>query len=668
MKNVIEVVEDNKINKPEKRIFFVIISILFAISILFVFFVPIKPENKIKIIYETVYSESLAMRGRISLISEKDVYEQQGELDDESYRMFEIIYALGDKGAKADNIAFELQYGVQESYIKAIEIYNHNTAVRRFAPTEIVEYFDLGENESYYFDGPFLVVTAEDESPTLIGNERLQAELQSIFNDTGAIRVNLVFYLMLCYGIVSAIYLKKKDIITCLGRTLAVVKRGRLSFRRFFEWGYTHKYYIGVVLLIVVELCIFLMAAKSKLYAHIDEHTTKMAIDYYLGRWLKPDSSGSWIAGTFSHYGVSRLNESTWYYLLAGKFGWIFAFLTPFTTYYRMFNVFLFGIMVVMTIKHGRQEKWMFFVLLFTPQLWYLFSYATSDAWDLFCGFIITFELIYAESYMNKYFEGKKCNKFLAVVWCGFLFSNIFLGKRNYYVILLFAFIILLFRLLPIDKERIRKTLPRYFCVLAMTFAWYKLKIGLDRIGSYMEEAGTIIGSQVEETSPTAFAASVSFADRFQYVFSERNMLSDLFGTFTGAYCWQVIWNPEIYTIIVAGLYAVLLILLIRYASKCNIRDKIEIVLMFGVVSISIGAVVYWCMYKEYQPQGRYILPIILVLAYISTKRKEIYQSRIFQTVLCLIGLASLYSYYFVALKGMVFPYLNIVKIIKRIL
>lgn len=664
MKSIIETVKKYKPNKFGKRIFFVVISILFVISILLALFVPIKPDNKIKIIYSTLTAE---MSGKISLISEDDIYEQQGEPDDESYRLFEITYFLGNKGIQADNIAFELQYGVRESYIKAIEIYNHNTAVKRFAPTEIVEYFKVGDNESYYFDGPFLVIATEDESPTLIGNERLQSELQSVFSDTKAIRDNLVFYSLLWYGAAYVVYLKRKSIIACLRSFWIVIKKVISYFQRFVRWGYAHKYYIGVGILIIVEAGIFLMAAKSKIYAHIDEHTTKMAIDYYLGRWLKPSLSSSWVAGTFSHYGISRLKEPTWYYLAAGKFGWIITFLTPFTTYYRMLNVFLFGIMIAMTIKHGRQEKWMFFVLLFTPQLWYLFSYATSDAWDLFWGFVITFELIHEESCMNRYFTGRKCNKLLAAVWCGFLFSNIFLGKRNYYVVLLFAFIILLFRLLPIRKEKIKLTLPRYLCVLATTFAWYQLKLGLDRIGLYMDEAEVVIGSQREENSLTALAASASFAERFHYVFSERNMFSDLFETFTGAYCWHVIWNPKVYTfIIVAGLYVILLILLVYYANKCNIRDKIEIALMFGSIFISIAAVGWWCMYKEYQPQGRYILPIILVLAYISTKRKEIYQNRVFQTILLLIGLASLFSFYFVALKGMVFPYLDIVKMIKK--
>lgn len=665
MKKVIEEVKNHKVNKPEKRIFFVMISILFVISILLALFIPIKPENKIKIIYDIIPSE---MSGKISLISDDDVYEQQGKPDDESYRLFEIIYVLGNKGMRADNIAFELQYGVKESNIKAIEIYNHNTAVRRFAPTEIMEYFNLGENESYYYDGPFLVVVTEDESPTLTGNEKLQGELQNIFSNTKAIRVNLIFYSMLCYVTVCVVYLKRKSIIACLKSFWAGIKRVIVYVQRFIQWGYTHKYYIGVGLLIIVEACIFLMAAKSKLYAHIDEHTTKMAIDYYLGRWLKPSLSSSWAAGTCSHYGLSRLRESTWYYLLAGKVGWIITFLTPFTTYYRILNVFLFGIMIAMTIKHGRQEKWMFFVLLFTPQLWYLFSYATSDAWDWFWSFIITFELIHDESSMNKYFAGRKCNKFLAAVWFGFLFSNMFLGKKNYRIVLLFAFIILFFRLIPIRKEQIKKTLPRYFCVLATTYVWYQFKIVLDRIGVYMTEAGVVVGSQREESSPTAFAASVSFAERFHYVFSERNMLVELFQTFTGAYCWHVIWNPKVHTFIVAVLYVILLILLIYYANKCCTYDKIEIILMFGVVLLSIGAVGYWCMYREYQAQGRYILPIILVIAYISTKRKEIYQSRVFQTVLFLIGLDSLYSYYFVALKGMAFPYMNIVKTIKRFL
>ena len=85
------------------------------------------------------------------------------------------------------------------------------------------------------------------------------------------------------------------------------------------------------------------MSLFSKHYSHPDETVTRMATDYYLAGWLRPDMNSSMVSGTFSMWGHNRLAESSLYYFLAGKVGWLFREFFYIPTYYRMFNLLLLG-------------------------------------------------------------------------------------------------------------------------------------------------------------------------------------------------------------------------------------------------------------------------------------------------------------------------------------
>lgn len=616
-----------------------IIIILFIVILLFLCWVPIKQENSIKIIYSGLPNEenglSINTTGKINLECNNDIVELPGTINEKAHSFYEITYELGDPGKDISNLSFELQYDSSQSYVKAIEIYNRMTQVRHFAPVEIVEYFDCGINESFYFEGPCVVFVTKDESPTLIGNERLQQELPQILQNDMAIRVNMV----ICYIIVFA---------SCIG---LYAKKYRKELRKKYTFkhiNYELKNYIGVFFLIIIQLMIFIMAIRSKLYAHPDETVTRVAIDYYLGNWLKPSGESNWVAGTFSPAGYSRLFEDTWYYLAAGKIGWLVSVLTHSATYFRILNVILFSIMAGIAIKYGKKEKWLYFVLLFTPQLWYVFSYATSDAWDFFWGFIITYELILQESSLNNFLEGKRKR---SVLWLGFIFSNIFLAKQNYYCVLLFAFIVLLFRLFSMSGKKLVLQIRRYCEILASTGVFYFIKKFLDYILSNIEQNKLFFVERAYTGKALSlFETGYSIKD----LFIGKDLGKALFGSFIGAYGWMAHWNNEIHTYIVAFLYGTVICVLLTLTHQMNWKEKFEIFFLLGVCILMFLMVVIHCWMSDYQPQGRYMLPVIFILGYISTKAKEKWQASLLSVLMLMIGITSIISFSYVGLRALV--------------
>ena len=647
-----------ELEKNKKKI--VVLICFFAIILLVICFVPIKQDNYIKIIYSGLPAEahwlSAETTGKMVVEYSSGVREQQGTTDDESYSLYEITYHLDEVNEEITNLSFELQYGSTESYVKAIEIYNHMTQVKHLAPKEIVEYFECGEGENYYFDGPYVVFTTQDESPTLVGTNLLQKEINQILKDDRAIRINaVVWYLFITALLFCGVFLR--DQIWMLIKNIqGILKQGIIYLYNWVCWVYQRKYYIGVFFLIIAETFVIFMAMKSRLYAHPDETVTRVAIDYYLGNWMRPSMYSGWVAGTFSPSGSTRLIEHTWYYLFAGKVGWLFAVLTPFTTYFRMFNVILFSIMVGITVKYGKKESWMFLVLLSTPQLWYLFSYATSDAYDFFWSFIITFELIHEKSIMRRFLEEKTRHKFLSILWCGFLFSNIFLAKRNFYCVLLFAFVVLAFRLFPLQKKKTIIQIKKYCEILFSTYVFYFIKMKLDEIMSYFNSLPVF--SYTQAYSGTEVVRAVEEGYSIKELFTEKALGESLFGSFIGAYGWMSFWNDDRHTHFVAVLYIVLIGILVYLMIRMKWKDKLETLCMFAICLLMFVMVVRQCWLGDYQPQGRYMLPILLVLGYVTAKRREKTSDALLALVMFLIAIASVYSFYHVGLQSLVIPYL----------
>lgn len=636
-----------------RRKFGAILGIIYLVLVAITIVIPIRPENKIKVIYN--FDLPLDISGKLILHCPNEQKEFIEQADDETKRLSDLTYYLGEDAAEANNISIELYHRTHESYVRAIEFYNHGIQIKRLAPKEILEYFDMDEGNSYRMEGPYLVVSAKDEMPTIVGNDRLQEELPFILYDTKRLKCNILVLVTLLLSIVAVVsfqYEKMKGGFVTLEREVGILWR---DVESIMQCVWARRASIAIVMLVVVQFFILLMAAKSRLNGHPDEDVTRMAIDYYLGGWLRPAYNSSWTAGTFSNAGVSRLLESTWYYFFAGKLGWLIERLTHLTTYYRMLNVIMFGVMLAMVCRHGRKEKWMFVVLLFCPELWYIFSYATSDAWDFLWAFVICYELLHENSMLNRYLEELRLVHFGPILLSGFLFATIFQAKKNFYCILLFAFINLLFRLFPINKGKATRLIPKYGLILLATFLVFQAKVkGLDQIESHIGNMNVLNESQSVEQVVPLKELDISL----QEVIFEKGAAKSLLRSFVGRYGWMGSYDvSEPYMFFMLFLYLAFVLILLYYIAK-NKKNMFESLAQLGVCSLMVLAVFIQCWTGDFQPQGRYLLPMLLVIGAICAKNKEVFSNVAFNIVVFLITLGGLYSYIFVGVKNLVIPYL----------
>lgn len=425
-----------------------------------------------------------------------------------------------------------------------------------------------------------------------------------------------------------------------------------------------HFYTITKVILIIALFLIGYMAFNSFDYAHPDENMSKAAVDYYMTHWKPADIRSPEVADSFSIYGSSRLSEMTVYYFLAGKVAWIAKNAFGLEKYYRAFNVLLFAMMVGIYCKKGKKNSHLFLLGL-TPQVWYIFSYATSDALDYFCMFVIIYQLLTEESMLNIALEKKKMkDAIFPLIIMGVIFGILLLGKKNYYFVFIISAFILLDKLVK-SKNKVLFW-KKYAIIISACIGLFLCRYGYD----YVQYDGN--KTEIKQKVQLEYAEEEYLPDesgKFQntgvQMKSKGIPLNDLFETyhwgrnsfksFAGTYGWMEYASGQLYYLMVAILYFIIIgSILVGFCQKGNGNFLITV-----GINIVIPATIFLSLLNswiaDFQAQGRYLFPVIGVLAYdhcVMGKMENIKnKQKISSCMLCVLGI---YSYIFVGIQSLI--------------
>ena len=374
-------------------------------------------------------------------------------------------------------------------------------------------------------------------------------------------------------------------------------------------------YKLFSLLSIAIVIAVFVMSLFSITYGHPDEDETRGSIDYYLTHWGLPNFDDVSLQNAYSNYGTIRLVERSFYYILAGKFGWICKNIFHISAYYRMFNVLLLVLLVVWILVKGRKDKWMFAFLFATPQLWYLFSYATSDAWDIFIGFFVVTEAIREDGLIaDAWKEGFSWRQFDGMLLYAFLCAQTLMGKKNYLIVLLFAFVVLLFKLW--DAKNKKQLFLKYMMILGMVFGFYAIRAGID-LWRYPEGKGYLYEAErINHKSQEIIEMQSLQQQGYTYLQTltaiDDGLFPTMFNSFVGRYGWMSLYSANIYVYVMLILYIVNMVSTWR---ACKEKKRI-VAIVTTVLLLCIGTV-YQMWTQDYQAQGRYMLPCILGEVYI---------------------------------------------------
>lgn len=559
----------------------------------------------------------------------------------------------------------------EESKFKSLEVYQDNLQIVKLAPAVFMTEFS--SNSEAVLNMPYVEFHNMGEPVYIEAGNAMIAYMNRACSKSKAPYYNLLFYGVILLLVLCLLDFKSRKIYEC-----CVTCGDRLRQYGAREW-------LMLFLLISVFVAACVISFGSDFCKHSDEYVTRMAVDYYLGRWVTPASEGSnWLAGTYSPYGANRATECTWYYFFAGKFGWIFKEFLHAARYYRMLNLGLLAGMLCICWNKRKKHPWMYIAACLTPQLWYLFSYATSDAWDYFWGFLVVWMLVDQHSPMNRLiqWEGTGLQKIKWVLLSGFVFSMVLLGKTNYYFVLLLAFMDLLIKWIKLFKERKWKIFVLYLTVLFVCFGMSYFKQKLPKIteawtgfiqssrqtdDEVIDSVNKGFGNTVEEHvlddiqngDVNHSSTGLRFRDKgfslYQVMFpaSHTNFFVMLFRSSVGTYAINSVWANGYYTVVIGALYLVLYGIACKRREKCWEQTLVLLLLPVFIV-LNIAAILYWSWTVDYQPTGRYILPMFLVFGYVMAKTPKTFDSKWVFRIQFLCTILGLYSIWFVGIKNMV--------------
>lgn len=383
------------------------------------------------------------------------------------------------------------------------------------------------------------------------------------------------------------------------------------------------------ILLFGVWMLIIVMASTSKENVHPDEYVHTTATAYYQDHWMPPVIEDPAIRNTFSTYGVSRLNSGEIYYLFSGKVHQFFqAFNFPNYLSFRMFNVLLFGLVVLYTIRN-RHARMVALPFLVSAQIWYIFSYCASDSFALFFAFLAACELVNPDSLLHRYLKGDSWGvKIFGALGLGLLIGIVFLLKKNYLPFVAFFYLVIIVKVFFTDEfywEK-RAVIVRLLVITCLGLCVYGSRVGLDYYVNGFDRQEKIERLQ-EEMADHLFKPStelhkkqLSLYRKARGVTLERAVIVDrwfekTFRSTFGVFGYFTVSGTSLYYDMVRWSGVILLVFFFAAIFRGGGLVGSGLAISgLGISAALIGTALYHSWTIDFQPQGRYLFPIIPML------------------------------------------------------
>lgn len=417
------------------------------------------------------------------------------------------------------------------------------------------------------------------------------------------------------------------------------------------------------VVMAMIFVQVVIMASISQPKVHPDEHVHSAASEYYINNFLPPEIDSPEIQNTYSVYGASRLNSREISYFFIGQFAKLTASLqVPDYLRYRLFNVLLLGTIGLM-VFYNKKARILALPFLFSPQIWYVFSYCNSDAFALTVSFFVCYQLICRYSILNSYLTGNSTKTILPIFLLGVLGGMLFLLKKNFYVFILFVGGYVCWKLYFLINPELRiRFLKRLTVVIFIATFLTAGRFGLDYYVNGPDRSAKIAEARVNYAQPlfnpdtpidkkhVNLYRKSRGVDWKTLIFQDR-WLEKTFLSSVGAYGYLSVVPSDNYLDAYRWTGLFFLFLLIVFITARG-RIHLSILLSFFLMcSIGLIFISFWHSWtSDFQPQGRYLLPIIPMLSILLYHVRKVLPAYFITISAMVLFLLSSYSFIYMGL------------------
>ncbi len=417
------------------------------------------------------------------------------------------------------------------------------------------------------------------------------------------------------------------------------------------------------VLAVFVLALILVMAVISAYNTHPDESVHVAASEYYTQHNLPPKIGDPAITHTYSAYGVSRLHSGEIYYLVAGKY---LRFLNPFQLEpylaLRLLNVFLFLALPLCAFRQTAFRSFLLVVLL-SPQIWYIFSYVDSEGLALVICLFAAYQLAVVDSSLNCLLRDEPARYgWLTSLWLGLLFGLLLLQKQNFYFLYVFFLLYFLWRIRVAPVVWSKRMLARFITII-MTGSLLITAVLVTDAWINEFRKGELTLAAREQYAETIYKPSTPLKEKHLYLqlrdrgISLWHMLTverwagKSFRTAFGVYGYTQYSAPFVYYDYVQTLGLLLLLtLIVSVVWRGGWAGLTLLGIAGGWTVFFLAGLIHHAWTVDFQAQGRYLLPMVPMLAMLYYHCQQLVIRPIFSGVFFLLFLLSVYNFVFVGL------------------
>jgi hypothetical protein len=398
---------------------------------------------------------------------------------------------------------------------------------------------------------------------------------------------------------------------------------------------------------------------------HLDEVVHVRAGKYYQDHWVPPPICDPKTRDTYSVSGVSRLDGFEVSYWFAGKFSKLLYLINNNIERFQRFRYFNSLLILILALLSMKFIEFRFLTLpfLITPEVWYLFTYFNSDAFSLFVITLVGYQVMAEKSILNKYlnpnFE-QKINLKISII-LGFLFSFLFLIKLNYYIFIIFIFLLFAKKLVLKEYTLPIKVLKRAGLLILISTIILGFRLGVDVAQNGIHRNKKRMECRIQLAKPL-FNPSTPLEDRYPFLhLKERNVpIQELFskhhwGWKTFIHSFGVYFNlPRAELWYYKFIMTILLLFCVYIAVSILIPFKVDEVLLLLIIGFCSALLILLSLWNSwtahFQAQGRYLFPILTMGSFLIFETLKRYDKKIIDLFVLTMFCLSVYSYIFTGL------------------
>ena len=439
--------------------------------------------------------------------------------------------------------------------------------------------------------------------------------------------------------------------------------------------GNQHQYFYFIFSIVAFTLVV-VMATVSEFAAynlHPDEVLHSVSATYYEMYNLPPVVGDPKANFTYepAAYGISYINQTGLDYFLTGKFSMLIKSMFNINDFHaqRFFNVCLFFSLCLMIFYSKNCNYIIFFPIIITPQVWYISSYINNDFFPFFIMLILCSQILSSRSLYNKSLIYD--SPIALALPTGFLLGILLISKSNYLIFVVFSTSYLFWNTLKTNQFRFNRAL--FFgqafkvtsLILLCAISVYAIRSGFDfyQNGFNKNQKLQQLANQFAakgfrpidiETNIMQIRGGLRLKDKgesIQNLLTIRNWFNLSKNSFFGVYGGMRINAPEFYYQCIFFLFC----LLIAYIGTQSILtfQASNIIFFLGsslFMLLMILASLYHSWTYDFQPQGRYLLPILGILSFLLHEAREYLNRNILCLLISLMFAFSFWSFLFIGI------------------